>query len=257
MLWTFWTKTSAELLFILWDDACFDDRCSGGWDAVCGISACLSRGHFVVLKFYLMCPFWIKLDVWNSVVRLGWDFFPHPPTLVCRLFIRWPHPRPKHVLGLSLAMWVLLMRVPTRFWRMLTFYLVSSPYYLRVCHGYIPSRVPSNWCWVAFWWTLRVAVPERPSSSSSSVSQIFYKVSSFYRDDGPVYRPLTLVAGDSATGAWRKVFCANEYPRLVFKLMPSTEDMSYTTEEIRAFRQIPDYTAQFVQEFHTWLRGFL
>ena len=79
----------------------------------------------------------------------------------------------------------------------------------------------------------------------------------FYRDDGPVYRPLTLVAGGSATGAWRKVFCANEYPRLVFKLMPSTEDMSYTTEEIRAFRQIPDYTAQFVQEFHTWLRGFL
>jgi hypothetical protein len=75
----------------------------------------------------------------------------------------------------------------------------------------------------------------------------------FYRDDGPVYRPLTLVAGDSATGAWRKVFCANEYPRLVFKLMPSTEDMSYTTEEIRAFRQIPDSTAQFVQEFHSWL----
>lgn len=35
--------------------------------------------------------------------------------------------------------------------------------------------------------------------------------------------------------------------------MPSTEDMSYTTEEIRAFRQLPDYTAQFVQEFHTWL----
>ena len=54
-------------------------------------------------------------------------------------------------------------------------------------------------------------------------------------------------------GVGNKVFCANEYHRLVFKLMPSTEDMSYTTEEIRAFRQIPDYTAQFVQEFHSWL----
>ena len=27
----------------------------------------------------------------------------------------------------------------------------------------------------------------------------------------------------------------------------------YATEEIRAFRQIPDYTAQFIQEFHTYL----
>ena len=75
----------------------------------------------------------------------------------------------------------------------------------------------------------------------------------FYRDEGPVFRPLTLVTGGDSTGAWRKVYCAREYPRLVFKLMPSTEDMSYTVEEIRAFRQLPDYTAQFVQEFHTWL----
>ena len=28
---------------------------------------------------------------------------------------------------------------------------------------------------------------------------------------------------------------------------------TYTTEEIRAFRHIPDYTAQFIQEFHTYL----
>ena len=62
----------------------------------------------------------------------------------------------------------------------------------------------------------------------------------FYRDEGPVFRPLTLVTGGDSTGAWRKVYCAREYPRLVFKLMPSTEDMSYTVEE-------------FVQEFHTWL----
>jgi hypothetical protein len=65
-----------------------------------------------------------------------------------------------------------------------------------------------------------------------------------------IYRPLTLVSGGDTTGAWRKVYCSLEYLRLVFKLMPSTEDMSYTTEEIRAFRQLPDYTAQFVQEFH-------
>ena len=62
----------------------------------------------------------------------------------------------------------------------------------------------------------------------------------FYRDEGPVFRPLTLVTGGDSTGARRKVYCAREYPRLVFKLMPSTEDMSYTVEE-------------FVQEFHTWL----
>ena len=62
----------------------------------------------------------------------------------------------------------------------------------------------------------------------------------FYRDEGPVFRPLTLVTVGDSTGAWRKVYCAREYSRLVFKLMPSTEDMSYTGEE-------------FVQEFHTWL----
>ena len=71
----------------------------------------------------------------------------------------------------------------------------------------------------------------------------------FNRETGYVYRPL-LVSGADTTGAWRKVYCFEEYPRLFFKLMPSTEDMSYTTEEIRAFRQLPDYTAQFVQEFH-------
>ena len=75
----------------------------------------------------------------------------------------------------------------------------------------------------------------------------------FQRQDGPVYRSLTLQAGPSSTGAWRKVFTSPEYPRLVFKLSPATEDLTYTTEEIRAFRQIPDYTAQFIQEFHTYL----
>lgn len=76
-----------------------------------------------------------------------------------------------------------------------------------------------------------ISTPSRPKGCGRILRGQF----KFYRDDGPVYRPLTLVAGASATGAWRKVFCANEYPRLVFKLMPSTEDMSYTTEEIRAF----------------------
>ena len=75
----------------------------------------------------------------------------------------------------------------------------------------------------------------------------------FLRDEGPVYRTLTLIAGTSSTGAWRKVFASIEYPRLVFKLSPATEDLSYTTEEIRAFRQIPDYTAPFIQEFHSWI----
>ena len=75
----------------------------------------------------------------------------------------------------------------------------------------------------------------------------------FLRDEGPIYRTLTLTAGTSSTGAWRKVFASIEYPRLVFKLSPATEDLSYTTEEIRAFRQIPDYTAQFIQEFHSWI----
>ena len=75
----------------------------------------------------------------------------------------------------------------------------------------------------------------------------------FLRDEGPTYRSLTLVVGASSTGAWRKVFTSIEYPRLVFKLSPATEDLSYTTEEIRAFRQIPDYTAQFIQEFHSWM----
>ena len=35
--------------------------------------------------------------------------------------------------------------------------------------------------------------------------------------------------------------------------MPATEDLAYTTVEIRAFRQIPDYTAQFIQEFHNFI----
>ena len=73
------------------------------------------------------------------------------------------------------------------------------------------------------------------------------------RPDGPICCSLTLRAGPSSTGAWRKVFTSPEYPRLVFKLSPATEDLTYTTEEIRAFRQIPDYTAQFIQEFHTYL----
>ena len=38
----------------------------------------------------------------------------------------------------------------------------------------------------------------------------------FLRDEGPTYRTLTLIAGASSTGAWRKVFAPIEYPRLVF-----------------------------------------
>ena len=72
----------------------------------------------------------------------------------------------------------------------------------------------------------------------------------FDRQPDPVCRPLRLQAGMSATGAWRKVYTSPEYPRLVFKLSQATEDSSYTTEEIRAFRQVPDYTAQFIQGFH-------
>ena len=75
----------------------------------------------------------------------------------------------------------------------------------------------------------------------------------FLREEGPTYRPLTLISGPSYIGAWRKVFASTEYPRLAFKLSPATEDLSYTTEEIRAFRQIPDFTAQFIQEFHSWI----
>ena len=75
----------------------------------------------------------------------------------------------------------------------------------------------------------------------------------FDRQPDPVCRPLTLQAGTSSTGAWRKVYTSPEYPRLVFKLSPASEDSSYTTEEIRAFRQVPDYTAQFIQEFHSTL----
>ena len=58
----------------------------------------------------------------------------------------------------------------------------------------------------------------------------------FHRPEGPTCRALTLTAGPSSTGAWRKVFTAIEYPRLVFKVMRATEDLTYTTEEIRAFR---------------------
>ena len=75
----------------------------------------------------------------------------------------------------------------------------------------------------------------------------------FLRDEGPTYRPLTLISGPSYIGAWRKVFASTEYPRLAFKLSPATEDLSYTTVEIRAFRQTPDFTAQFIQEFHSWI----
>ena len=75
----------------------------------------------------------------------------------------------------------------------------------------------------------------------------------FNREDGYIYRPLTLVSGGDTTGAWRKVYCSVEYPRLVFKLMPSTEDMSL----LRLRRSVPlgkpDYTAQVVQEFHCWV----
>ena len=65
------------------------------------------------------------------------------------------------------------------------------------------------------------------------------------------YRPSALRAVSLAGAcAWRRVYAADEYPRLVFKLSPSSDDSSYTAEEIRTFRAIPDYVAPFVQEFH-------
>ena len=48
----------------------------------------------------------------------------------------------------------------------------------------------------------------------------------FQCQEGPAYRSLTLQAGPSSTGAWRKVFTSPEYPRLVFKLSPATEDLT-------------------------------
>jgi len=75
----------------------------------------------------------------------------------------------------------------------------------------------------------------------------------FNCDEGYVCRPLTLVSGGDTSGAWRKVYSSVEYPRLVFKLMPSTEDMSYTTERSVPLGKCLDYTAQFVQEFHCWV----
>eukprot|EP00435_Cladocopium_sp_Y103_P057339 s503_g19.t1 len=70
----------------------------------------------------------------------------------------------------------------------------------------------------------------------------------FSRSEGTIYRPLCLTAGDDSTELWRK-FTAVQYPKFVFKLQPSSEDRSYVTEEIRAFREAPDHTAQFLHEF--------
>ena len=44
---------------------------------ICGASTYLSRGHFVVLEFYLMCPFWIKGFV-NQYFSIGVRFFSSP-----------------------------------------------------------------------------------------------------------------------------------------------------------------------------------
>ena len=63
----------------------------------------------------------------------------------------------------------------------------------------------------------------------------------FYRDEGPVFRP-GYPRDSWATPREHGGRCTARESTLalVFKLMPSTEDMSYTGEE-------------FVQEFHTWL----
>ena len=50
------------------------------------------------------------------------------------------------------------------------------------------------------------------------------------------YKPLTLRACGPA-GAWKRVYTADQYPRLVFKLCPASEDVSYTVEEIRTFTE--------------------
>ena len=81
----------------------------------------------------------------------------------------------------------------------------------------------------------------------------FARVWHAWRDGGWIYRDFTLEVGTDAVGAWRKGFTAVLYPRLVFKLTPASTDTVYTTEEIRAFRQVPDYTSQFVQEFNLGL----
>ena len=71
----------------------------------------------------------------------------------------------------------------------------------------------------------------------------------FQQDDGTLtYRSIYLQACGPA-GAWRRVYTSEAYPRLVFKLSPRSDDMSYTIEEIRTFRAMPDYVSRFVQEF--------
>lgn len=71
----------------------------------------------------------------------------------------------------------------------------------------------------------------------------------FQQDDGSLtYRSIYLQAVGPA-GAWRRVYTSEAYPRLVFKLSPRDDDMSYTIEEIRTFRAMPDYVSRFVQEF--------
>ena len=58
-----------------------------------------------------------------------------------------------------------------------------------------------------------------------------------------------LLCEHASAGAWRRVYSADQYPILVLKLSLSSDDPAYTVEEVRTFRAIPDFVAQFVQEF--------
>jgi hypothetical protein len=119
-------------------------------DASVDEMSCLWTWTAQTIWWHLMiccsCPFWIKL---RQCGLFSW-FFPHPPTLVYRLYSIWLLLRPKHELGLFRVMLALLMRVPMKFWRTPIFCLHSFLWCHHVCHVYIQSRALSSWCLVVF-----------------------------------------------------------------------------------------------------------
>ena len=79
----------------------------------------------------------------------------------------------------------------------------------------------------------------------------------FTRDSGYIYRPVTLVSAGDTTGAKRAKsmsLCCGISQHFQFDAFVRRY-IRKTTEEIRAFRQVPvpDFTSQFVQEFHCWI----
>ena len=70
------------------------------------------------------------------------------------------------------------------------------------------------------------------------------------RPQGPIVRPLTLVSPESSRGQWRRVYFSDSYPKLAFKLGVRDD---YYDQEVRAFRDIPFYTTQYVQSFKVWI----